>query len=350
MKFSKPYHILLAASAIILICYVISYTVISITVARDFQWEVFIISGILVYASSYYIFYYLLKKTIHDRIKLVYKTIHSLKLSKDEKTTRINLKEDQIEKTDKEVREWAQKRRDEIDYLRNLEVYRREFMGNVSHELKTPIFNIQGYIMTLLDGALGDPEVNRSYLQKTEKNVERMIHIIEDLETISQLESGELKLTWSKFNIVSLTQEVFDLLEDKTRQNEINLTFQDGISPDSEIFVSGDKEKISQVLMNLIDNSIKYGRKGGRTKLSYYDMGDNILIEVSDNGIGIDSRHLPRLFERFYRIDKSRSRNIGGSGLGLAIVKHIIESHDQTINVRSTLGMGSTFSFTLKKG
>jgi two-component system phosphate regulon sensor histidine kinase PhoR len=349
MRFSRPYHVLLLSSAAILACYTVVYSVVSVAFAGHFHWLVFLISGIAVYVSAYYIFYYVLKKTIHDRIKLVYKTIHSLKLSKEEKRIKINLKEDQIGDADKEVREWAQTRKEEIDYLRNLEIYRREFMGNVSHELKTPIFNIQGYIMTLLDGALDDPEVNRSYLQKTEKNVERMIHVIEDLETISQLESGELKLNRFRFNIVGLTQEVFELLEEKARQREIHFTFQDGITRESEIMVTADREKISQVLMNLIDNSVKYGNAGGRTKVSYYDMGDNILIEVSDNGIGIEARHIPRLFERFYRVDKSRSRNIGGSGLGLAIVKHIIESHDQTINVRSTPGVGSTFSFTLKK-
>lgn len=350
MKFSRPYHALLFSSAIILACYIIAFVSVSLAVTGHLDLPVFIISGIVLFISSFYLFHHLLKRTIHDRIKLVYKTIHNLKLSKEEKGIRINLKEDQIGEADKEVREWAQKRKEEIDYLRNLEVYRREFMGNVSHELKTPIFNIQGYIMTLLDGALDDPEVNRSYLQKTEKNVERMIHIIEDLETISQLESGELKLTPGRFNIVALTQDVFEFLEEKARQQQISFTYQDGISRDSEIMVIADKERIMQVLVNLIDNSVKYGSRGGRTKVSYYDMGDNILIEVSDNGIGMEARHLPRLFERFYRVDKSRSRNIGGSGLGLAIVKHIIESHDQTINVRSTPGVGSTFSFTLKKG
>lgn len=349
MKFTKPYHQLLLASVVILMGYSIVFLALSLGLARQVNWSIFILTGIAVFGLSFYVFHDILKRTIHDRIKLVYKTIHSLKLSKEEKGIRINLKEDQIEKADREVREWAQKRKEELDYLKNLEIYRREFMGNVSHELKTPIFNIQGYIMTLLDGALDDPDVNRSYLQKTEKNVERMIHIIEDLETISQLESGELKLNWKQFNIVSLIHEIVEMLEEKAMKNSIHLTFQDGITKVTEINVSADREKISQVLINLLDNSIKYGRKGGRTKVSFYDMGDNILIEVSDNGIGIETRHLPRLFERFYRVDKSRSRNIGGSGLGLAIVKHIIESHEQTINVRSTPGVGSTFSFTLKK-
>jgi two-component system phosphate regulon sensor histidine kinase PhoR len=329
---------------------VIVYLTISLVVSRHFDWLLFVLSGAAVYFVSLTIFHYILKIAIHDRIKLVYKTIHNLKLTKEEKGIKINLAEDHIDKVNQEVREWSLKRKEEIDFLRNQEVYRREFMGNVSHELKTPISSIQGYILTLLDGALDDPEVNRSYLQKAEKNVERMINIIDDLEIISHLETGELKLNFTRFNIVSLTQEVFELLEEKARQSGIHFTFQDGISRESEIFVTADREWISHVLMNLIDNSVKYGKKGGRTKVSYYDMDDNILIEVSDNGIGIEAHHLPRLFERFYRIEKSRSRNIGGSGLGLAIVKHLIESHDQTINVRSNPGVGSTFSFTLKKG
>ncbi len=350
MKFSKPYHHLLLGSAIILFCYAIVFVTLSRVLADHVDWLLFVLSGAVVFFASLVIFHYILKITIHDRIKLVYKTIHNLKLTKEEKGIKINLTEDHIDRVNEEVREWSLKRKEEIDFLKNQEVYRREFMGNLSHELKTPISSIQGYILTLLDGALDDPEINRSYLQKSEKNVERMINIIEDLEIISHLETGELKLNFSRFNIVALTCDVFELLEEKASQSDIHFTLQDGISRESEIFVTADQERIYHVMMNLLDNSIKYGKKGGRTKVSYYDMDDNILIEISDNGIGIDAHHLPRLFERFYRIDKSRSRNIGGSGLGLAIVKHIIESHEQTINVRTTPSVGSTFSFTLKKG
>ncbi|MBP6977899.1 MAG: ATP-binding protein [Bacteroidales bacterium] len=350
MKVTRPYHHLLLGSAIILTGFVLVYMTVSLVLSRHIDWLLFVLSGMVVYFASLAVFHYILKVTIHDRIKLVYKTIHNLKLTKEEKGIQINLAEDHIDKVNQEVREWSLKRKEEMDFLRNQEIYRREYIGNVSHELKTPISSIQGYIMTLLDGALDDPEVNRSYLQKAEKNVERMINIIDDLEIISHLETGELKLNFTRFNIVSLTQEGFDLLEEKASQNGIHFIFQEGIHRESEIFVTADREWISHVLMNLLDNSVKYGKKGGRTKVSYYDMDDNILIEVSDNGIGIEAHHLPRLFERFYRIEKSRSRNVGGSGLGLAIVKHIMESHHQTINVRSTPGVGSTFSFTLKKG
>ena len=350
MKYLKPNQLLLLGSALILLGYAIIFIAVSYVVSTHFDWLLFVLCGIAVYVTCFAVFHHILKVTIHDRIKLVYKTIHNLKLTREEKGIKINLTADHIDKVNEEVREWSLKRKEEIDFLRNQEIYRREFMGNVSHELKTPISSIQGYIMTLLDGAMDDPEVNRSYLQKAEKNVERMINIIDDLEIISHLETGELKLNFTRFNIVSLTQEVFELLEEKARQNGIHFIFQDGINRESEIVVTADREWISHVLMNLIDNSVKYGKKGGRTKVSYYDMDDNILVEVSDNGIGIEAHHLPRLFERFYRIEKSRSRNIGGSGLGLAIVKHLIESHDQTINVRSTPAVGSTFSFTLKKG
>jgi two-component system phosphate regulon sensor histidine kinase PhoR len=350
MKPSRPNHLVIIASAVILLCFLLIFGIVSLFVYKHFDLPAFLISGLIVFTVSYLTFRFILKNYIYDRIKLVYKTIHTRKLTKEEKTKKVNLSEDIIHQVNEEVREWANKRTDEIEKLKSQEAYRREFLGNISHELKTPISNIQGYILTLLDGALEDPQVNRAYLEKSQKNVERMIHIIEDLEIISQLETGTLVLNQSDFNIVTLTREVYELLEDKARQKQIHLIFQDGIMHDTEINVRADKERIKQVLINLIDNSIKYGTEGGRTKASFYDMDENILIEVSDNGIGIPADHLARLFERFYRVDKSRSRNMGGSGLGLAIVKHIIESHYQTVNVRSTPGVGSTFSFTLMKG
>ncbi len=350
MRPSKPYHLVILAAVVILTCYLLLFGLISLVVYEHFNWPAFLVSGAIVFLVSYLTFRFILKNYIYDRIKLVYKTIHTSKLTREEKLQQIQLNKDIIHEVNKEVQEWAEKHTDEIEKLKSLEAYRREFLGNVSHELKTPIANIQGYILTLLDGALEDPQVNRAYLEKSQKNVERMINIIEDLEIISQLETGALVLDQSDFNIVALTGEIFELLEDKAGQKNISLFFQDGITEETDILVHADKERIKQVLINLVDNSIKYGENGGRTKVSFYDMDENILVEVSDNGIGIDAEHVSRLFERFYRVDKSRSRNMGGSGLGLAIVKHIIESHHQTVNVRSTQGVGSTFSFTLKKG
>jgi two-component system phosphate regulon sensor histidine kinase PhoR len=262
---------------------------------------------------------------------------------------KINLNEDLIRQANEEVIQWNIKRKEELEQMKKLESYRKEFLGDVSHELKTPIFNIQGYILTLLDGADKNKEINREYLKKSAKNIERMINLVDDLEIISQLETGEIKPEFSRFDIIAVSREVYEMLEFTARKRKINLVFHENVKKDSQLQVWADKNRIKQVLTNLVDNSIKYGNENGRTKLSFYDMFENILVEVSDNGIGIETIHIPRLFDRFFRVDKSRSRSIGGSGLGLAIVKHILESHKQTINVRSTPGVGSTFSFTLNK-
>jgi len=340
---------------IISIIIVLVFNLLSIITALSFSLTLsfyyIIITSSLLFVITYFTFRYILKQYIFEKIKLIYKTIHTLKMPKNEKrkNNTIDLRKDVFSSVSHDVKEWANNNIEEIDNLKKLETYRREFLGNVSHELKTPIFNIQGYILTLADGAINDPEVNMDYLQKTEKNIERLIAIVEDLGVISQLESGDSNIDYVRFDIASLSREIFELLETKASSRNIRFTFHDAFSTDKNVYVFADKEKIRQVLINLLDNSIKYGIEGGRTKISFYDMDENILIEVSDNGIGIETLHIPRLFERFYRVDKSRSRNQGGSGLGLAIVKHIIESHEQTINVRSAPGVGSTFSFTLKK-
>jgi two-component system phosphate regulon sensor histidine kinase PhoR len=254
--------------------------------------------------------------------------------------------ETDLNKVDEDVDRMVDERQQEIEELKSMESFRREFLGNVSHELKTPIFNIQGYIHTLLDGAIRDENVNMQYLERTSKSVDRMINIVEDLEMISKIESNRLDLEFSRWDIVNYVQELFDILEMKAKKRSVSLS----IDNQSNVnFVEADKDKIAQVLINLIENSIKYGKDGGHTIVRFFEMGENILIEVADDGGGIPSDHLPRLFERFYRVDKSRSRSEGGTGLGLSIVKHIIEAHRQTINVRSTENVGTTFSFTLKK-
>lgn len=350
MKYSNPYKLLLVGSLFIILGYGIVFLAISFFYYHQINWFFLGISSVLIFGLSYYVFSYILEKFIYEKIKLIYKTIHTLKLSKEQKGKSFDIQKDILQKVNEDVAHWAEQRSTEIEELKKLETYRREFLGNVSHELKTPIFNIQGYILTLLDGALDDVEVNRNYLEKTEKNIERMINIVQDLEIITQLESGEIKLEFKRFDLVAMTREIFEMLEIKANNKGINLCFHSKITEDSHVYVKADKEKIRQVLINLIENSIKYGKDNGRTKVSFYDMDENALIEVSDDGIGIAEKDIPRLFERFYRVDKSRSRNIGGSGLGLAIVKHIIESHEQTINVRSAPGVGSTFSFTLQKG
>lgn len=296
---------------------------------------------------SYVVNLFFLKKYIFRKIKLIYKTIHSLKLDPRKKQKSIDGDDQIIDDVEKDVASWALDRQKEIDQLKTLENYRREFLGNVSHELKTPIFNIQGYIHTLIDGGIDDPAVNLKYLDRSAKNVERLITIVDDLETISKLESGNLVLDIRKFDIKSLVDEVFETHELSAQKRNIQLVYKEGASQNFE--VKADKDYIRQVLDNLILNSIKYGRSMGFTKVSFYDMDKYILVEIADNGLGIGQEHLKHVFDRFYRVDKSRSRDAGGSGLGLSIVKHIVEAHNQTINVRSSKDLGSTFGFTLAK-
>jgi two-component system phosphate regulon sensor histidine kinase PhoR len=279
----------------------------------------------------------------------IYSVLQQLRKLKDPATKkRKNEKSsDLLEILNNEVQEWAVERKEEIDHLNRLEMYRKEYLGNVSHELKTPIFSIQGYILTLLEGGIDDPGINRDYLQRAERSVDRMIAIVEDLQAITQLETGELELDIDRFELVALAQDVIDAEEIRARANKIHFEMVNDTG--QPVYVMGDRFRIRQVLVNLIVNSVRYGKENGETKLKIHDVGDKIIVEVVDNGIGISKIHLPRVFERFYRVDKSRSRAQGGTGLGLAIVKHIIEAHRQTIEVMSTEGVGSTFSFTLKK-
>lgn len=292
--------------------------------------------------------HFFINKFVYRRIKLIYKIIHDNKvsLSKDRQSNP-DIQSNVIEDVGVKVTEWVENQQATIDNLRTLENYRRDFLGNVSHELKTPIFNIQGYVHTLLDGAVEDPQLSYKYLDRAAKNIDRLQTIVQDLESISKLELGELVLEMSRFDIRQLTEEVFEELELIAGEKKIKLTFKEGASVGYQVFA--DREYIRQVLINLINNSIKYGREGGQTKVSFYNMDNYILVEVADNGVGIEKHDLKRVFDRFYRVDKSRSRLAGGSGLGLSIVKHILEAHNQTVNVRSTPGEGSTFNFTLKK-
>ncbi len=285
---------------------------------------------------------------INKKLKEIYFTIHHFNVNeKDDVTKEAKINDDFLEKTKQEVEIWAQGRRDETERLKKLEVYRKEYLGNVSHELKTPIFNIQGYVLTLLDGGLEDPNINRNYLERAEKSVERMISIVEDLEAITQLESGELQLEIDKFDLNGLIKDVFESQE--MRAGKRNIKLNSVFLENKPLWVMADKFRIRQVLTNLIVNSIKYGKDGGETIAKTSDIGDTILVEIADNGIGIPKHDSERVFERFYRVDKGRSRSEGGTGLGLAIVKHIIEAHAQSIQVISTEGAGSVFSFTLKK-
>lgn len=347
MKYSDPRKLSLNVSFFVVIFTGIIYTAISLTFF-NFNFYILLILLLSLYVFIYFLFRFTLERFIYGKIKVIYKTIHNLKTPRDKKRN-IEIKADTIESVNKEVQEWGEVQKKEIEQLKQMAKYRREFMGNISHELKTPIFNIQGYVLTLLDGGLEDPSINKRYLLKTEKSINRMIAIVEDLEEISHLESGELELHMTKFDIAGLFKDIFDFLEIKARKKDNTLHF--GGSYDKPVWVTADKKKIRQVLINLVDNAIKYGKeKKGYTEVSFFDMDENILVEVTDNGEGIPKESVSRIFERFYRTDKGRSREMGGTGLGLAIVKHIIEAHNQTISVRSSLGVGTTFAFTLKKG
>ena len=305
-----------------------------------------ILSIVITFVIAFFLIYYAVNNFIFEKINPLYKTISKIPINKDELRKKLEGK-DVIQEVNKMVINYAQNRSKEIKKLRRMEKYRKEFIGNVSHELKTPIFNIQGYILTLLDGGLEDHEINREYLERTEKSINRMVSIIEDLESITKLETGELELELEDFDIVQLVREVYDLQDNIRKEFGIDLTFDRNY--DKPIMVSGDKKRITEVLTNLIVNSIFYGNKGGKTTISFAEMGENILIDVTDDGLGLEEDEISRIFERFYRTDKSRSRDRGGTGLGLAIVKHIILAHNQTITVRSEPGKGSSFSFTLKK-
>jgi two-component system phosphate regulon sensor histidine kinase PhoR len=298
----------------------------------------------LIYIFSFLVIQYRVERFIYRRVKKIYDDISLL-----ESSTFINQPiTTDMEALTREVKKFATDKKLEIEMLKVREEYRREFLGNVSHELKTPLFTVQGYLSTLIDGAMEDKTIRKKYLKRAEKGVERLIYIVEDLDMITKLEVGDLNLEFSEFDIVELIQNVFDLLEMKADKKKITLAFDNyHIQP---IYVKGDKDKIQQVLENLIVNSIKYGKEGGLTEVSVINLTKKkVLIRISDNGEGIEKQNIPRLFERFYRVDKSGSRSEGGSGLGLAIVKHIIEAHKEKIYVESEFGIGSEFSFTLKK-
>lgn len=311
------------------------------------HWWHLIIVPVMAGAISYVCFYYALEVFIYRRIKVIYKTIYKLKAPKEIKNTGIDMRSEIIGDVSQQVLDWANTNMAEIEELKKNEEFRREFLGNVSHELKTPIFSIQGYISTLLDNPDEDKDIQMLYLDKASRNVDRLCTIVEDLESISKLEAGVLTLEPRVFDIKALTIDIFELMELQAKEKNIQMTFKEG--NERAYLVEGDKDRIKQVLVNLVSNSIKYGKMNGVTTVGFYDMHEQVLIEVSDDGIGIEEKNLGRVFERFYRVDKSRSRAAGGTGLGLAIVKHIIEAHRQTINVRSTYGNGSTFGFTLKK-
>ena len=311
-------------------------------VFHSLNWTVFIFP-VLCYVLCFFIIQYRVEHFIYRRVKRIYDDLtllESTSLRQKPVTTDMGTLTREIDK-------YARDKKIEIETLKIREEYRKEFMGNVSHELKTPLFTVQGYILTLLDGAMDDEKLLKKYLSRANKGVERLIYIIKDLDMITKLEVGDLRLNKEEFDIIELIQNVFELFEMKASKHKISLTFDIDYEP---IYVYADKERIQQVLTNLIVNSIKYGRQKGTTEVSIENLiKSKVIIRVTDNGEGIDEENIPRLFERFYRVDKSGSRKEGGSGLGLSIVKHIIEAHEEKIYVESEPGVGSEFSFTLEK-
>ncbi|MFK7781910.1 sensor histidine kinase [Psychroserpens sp.] len=300
--------------------------------------------AIFTYIIAFIVIQYRVERFIYRRVKRIYDDLtllESTTLRKQPITTDMATLTQEIDK-------YARDKKMEIETLKVREEYRKEFLGNVSHELKTPLFTVQGYLLTLLDGAIHDENVNQKYLTRANKGLERLIYIVKDLDMITKLEVGDLRLNIETFDVVELVKNVFDLLEMKASKKKITLTFD--LDYNEPVMVAADKERIQQVLTNLVVNSIKYGREKGTTEVSIENLiKSKVIVRITDNGEGISNENLPRLFERFFRVDKSGSRKEGGSGLGLSIVKHIIEAHDEKIYVESDLGVGSEFSFTLEK-
>jgi len=313
-------------------------------VQGSIDYGILIIGALLCFVTSFIVIQHRVEKFIYQRVKNIYDNVSLLDASSfDSQPITTDMKT-----LTKEVERFAENKKLEIETLKVRENYRKEFMGNISHELKTPLFTVQGYILTLLDGAMKDKTVRRKYLMRANKGVERLIYIVKDLDMITKLEVGDLNLNYETFNIIELVQNVFDLLEMKAAKKGITLTFD--IDYNKSIMVRADRERIQQVLTNLVENSIKYGRIDGTTEVSIEDLIRNkVIVRITDNGEGIAEEHIPRLFERFFRVDKSGSRKEGGSGLGLAIVKHLVDAHNEKIYVESEFGVGSEFSFTLEK-
>ena len=342
-KIKKTYKFAYKTSLLISILFTALLTGL-LFLAKDVTWWIILIGFVISYLICFFVIQHRVEHFIYRRVKYIYDRVSLLDAStinKESVTTDMSTLQEEVEK-------FAQNKKLEIETLKDRENYRKEFMGNVSHELKTPLFTVQGYILTLLDGALKDKKVRDKYLNRASKGVDRLIYIVRDLDMITKLESGDLTLNKEDFNLLEVVKNVFELLEMKAAKKDITLTF-DSFYPEP-VWVFADREKIQQLLTNLIVNSIKYGKKQGATVVSLEELNkEKLMVKVNDNGIGIAPNNINRLFERFYRVDKSGSRKEGGSGLGLSIVKHIIEAHKERISVESQLGEGSEFSFTLKK-
>lgn len=312
-------------------------------------WYIPVIVLCVTFFITYNLYYYTIQRFVYRKVKLIYKFIYQTKATKKEEFFYNHvLPQKSIDEVSEDVQKWATQRKNEIDILRANEQFRKEFLMNLAHELRTPIFTIQGYVDTLLNGALDDPSVNHKFLSNTSRSIDRLVRLVDDLDEISKLENGKIPIIQESFIIQELISEVFEEFSLRARERNTTLSFKKGT--EGAELVYADKPKIRQVVVNLVENALKYGHTGGTITAGCYVMDDrHVYIEISDDGPGIGEEHLSRIFERFYRADKSRSRHVGGTGLGLAIVKHIIEAHGQTVNVRSKPGVGSSFGFTLER-
>jgi len=311
------------------------------------DWLQAAIAFFIILSGSYLLIFFIIQQFIYRKIKLIYKFIYQTKASKKQEVYyKYILPQKSIDEVRQDVEAWGEQQQKEIQVLKENESFRKEFLQNLSHEFKTPVFAIQGYIETLLGGAMNNTEINERFLHKASKNVERLVNLIQDLDEISRLERGELKLAKQNFIIQDIVRDAFESLSIKAEQQHISFGIKKGCEPPFVVYA--DKEKVRQVIINLIDNSIKYGKQRGNITASIYNTdGKNILVEMSDDGIGISEKNLSRIFERFYRTQDGRTRDVTGSGLGLAICKHIIEAHGHSIHVRSTEDVGTTIGFTL---
>lgn len=353
MNLSKPIN-MIALGSFLLTCLILLTLVLVQNISNSpFSLTTLILVPVITGVVSFVLFWFIVERFINKKIKMVYRIISNKKIT-DDNPRQFKITEDVLGKLTEDTVDFAETQSSQIKELKEQAEFRKEFLGNLAHELKTPVFSIQGYILTLLEGGLEDEKVNRDFLERALNGVERISNLLEDLDEISRFEFEQQTLKFKKIDIVALAKSTFKELEQKAIQKNIRFQFAKSYDP---IFIKADEGKIHQVLVNLINNSIAYGTDGGNTTVRFHDLDmektkegkGKILVEVADDGLGIEEKHLPRLFERFYRVDKSRARNIGGSGLGLAIVKHIVEAHGQTIKVRSTEGVGSTFSFTLER-
>jgi len=344
MKLKKTYSFSLLSSAYLTITILLISALIYFLLPEDKKLLSILVFLPTIFILSFLIIQYRTERFIYDRIKKIYDEVSILN---EDEFIRASTTTD-IDSLSNSVKNYVQGKRIEIKNLTERDSFRKDFLGNVSHELKTPLFTVQGYILTLIEGGINDKMIRDKYLERANKGVDRLVAIVKDLDMIAKLETEGLKMNYEVFNVIDLIQNVFDLFEMKAKKRNITLQF-DKVY-DYPVFVNGDKERIEQVLINLIVNSIKYGKLNGLTSVGIESFDEKkFIIKVVDNGEGIKEEHISRLFERFYRVDQSRSREQGGSGLGLSIVKHIIEAHNETMLINSTFKEGSEFSFTMKK-